>query len=191
MPPGELTMTKVADRLGVSAGTLYQYVADRDELVRLVVAARLKALPVPADVGQSWAEYLRDFVDDLTAALSKDTAALIQTLGIESTLEPELRLTEAFYEALTVRGFSLTEAISIHAQVSVIAMGTAMAVSRERLSAGGSGDPARVLDGSGGDLPLIRQAAAAWEGRSVGVHRVLTEALIEHIARSRGETTRE
>jgi len=190
LPPGELTMTRVAEALHVSVGTLYQYVADRDELVRLVTAERLRALPVPPDTGQPWDEYLRDYVDGLTATLSKDATVLIHALSVESTLEPEMRLTEAFYQALTRRGFSLGEAIAIHVQVSVIAMGTAMGVSRERLSAAGPDGLTRALDEAGDDdLPLVRQAASAWDNRSGGVHRALTEALIDSISRRHEEVS--
>lgn len=201
MPPGELTMSRVAEVLGVSAGALYQYVADRDELIRLVIAERLRVLPVPSDTGQHWSGYLREYAAGLTAVLSADTSALIQVLGIESTLVPELRLTEAFYQALVSRGFALDEAVEIHAQVSVIAMGAAMAASRERIAAppetgtGAETAPgtapaslARALDGlDDDDLPLVRKAASVWKNRSAGVHEALTGALIEQIARKRGE----
>ena len=42
-------MTRLAETLGVSPGTLYQYVADRDELVRLVTEKRMSDLPLLED----------------------------------------------------------------------------------------------------------------------------------------------
>ena len=191
MTPGELTMTRVAETLGVSVGTLYQYVADRDELVRLVIEERLRTLPLPADTGQHWSQYLREYVSRLTALLSADIKSLIQVLGLESTLEPELRLTEAFYAALVARGFELDEAVAIHAQVSVIAIGTAMGTSRERLAVTEAGSVGaalgRVLNAlADDDLPLMRKAAPAYEARVASIDG-LVEALIERIARQRGE----
>ena len=123
--------------------------------------------------------------------LSADTAALIQVLGIESTLEPELRLEEAFYAALVARGFGLAEAVEIHAQVAVIAIGTAVGNSRERLAAHEAGSVttalarrARRADAT--ELPLVRQAAPAYASRA-SASEGLVEALIERIARQRGE----
>jgi AcrR family transcriptional regulator len=191
MAPAELTMTRLAEQLGVSIGALYHYVADRDELIPLVVAERMRTLPIPTDTGQHWSQYLREYVSRLITLLSADSAALIQVLGIEFTLEPELRLTEAFYAALVARGFELDEAVAIHAQVSVIALGTAIGRSRERLAAREAGSVvaalARVLDGlDAGDLALTRKAAPAYESRIFSIDE-LTEALIERIARRRGE----
>jgi AcrR family transcriptional regulator len=192
MAPGELTMTRLAETLGVSTGTLYQYVADRDELIRLVIAERMRALPIPTDTGQHWAQYLREYVSRLAGLLAADPAVLVQVLGIESTLEPELRLAEAFYAALVARGFSLTEAVAIHAQVSAVAIGTAVGSSRERLAEREAGSVGaaldRVLDGlDPGDLPLMRKAAPDYEGRVASIDG-LVEALIERIARRRDES---
>jgi AcrR family transcriptional regulator len=191
MPPGELTMTRLAERLGVSIGTLYQYVADRDELVRLVIGERMRALPLPEDTGQHWSQYLREYAAILTAMLSADPNQIVQVLGIESTLEPELRLTEAFFEALAARGFALDEAVDIHTQLSAIAVGKAVGAIREQLAVRDAGSVtaalARVLDGlDEADLPLIRKAVPAYMDRISAVDGLI-EALIERIARSRGE----
>ena len=184
-------MTRLAEELGVSVGALYRYVADRDELIPLVVAERMRTLPIPTDTGQHWSQYLREYVSRLIALLSAHPAALPQVLSIEFTLEPELRLTEAFYAALVARGFELDEAVAIHAQVSVIALGTAIGYGRERLAARAAGSVAaalaRMLDGLDvGDLPLTRKAAPDYESRVFSIDE-LTEALIERIARQRGE----
>jgi AcrR family transcriptional regulator len=191
LAPDQLTMTRLAEELGVSTGTLYQYVADRAELVRLVIAERMRILPLPTDTGQHWSQYLREYISRVTDLLSADTAVLIQALGIEATLEPELRLTESFYAALVSRGFGLEEAVAIHAQVSAIAVGTAVGNSRERLAVREAGSVMasvdRVLDELGeDDLPLVRKAAPDYENR-IGAIDGLTEALIERIARQRGE----
>jgi AcrR family transcriptional regulator len=191
MQPGELTMTRLAEVLGVSVGTLYQYVADRDELIRLVIGERLRSLPLPADTGQHWSRYLRDYAAILTAMLSADPSAMGQVLSIESTLEPELRLTEDFYAALVSRGFSLEEAVEIHSQLSVIAVGTAAGRIRERLAIAEAGSVAaalaRVLDGlDPADLPLMRKAVPAYLARVAAIEGLI-DALIDRIARRRGE----
>ena len=191
IPPGELTMTRLAQTLGVSTGTLYQYVADRDELIRLVIGERMRTQPLPMDVGQHWSQYLREYVAMLTAKLSAAPDELVQVLGIESTLEPELRLTEAFYAALTARGFALDEAVAIHTQLSVIAVGIASGNVREQLAIreAGSVEAAltRVLDRlDPADLPLIREAVPAYLARIAAIEGLI-DALIERIARQRGE----
>jgi hypothetical protein len=103
-----------------------------------------------------------------------------------------LRLEDAFYAAMVARGFDLGEAVEIHAQVSVIAIGTAVGISRDRLAMTEAGSVtaalARVLDGlDPAELPLVREAVPAYEDRAACADG-LTEALLERIARQRGET---
>ncbi|HEY3736731.1 MAG TPA: TetR/AcrR family transcriptional regulator [Jatrophihabitans sp.] len=194
--PDNFTMTGVAEELGVSVGTLYQYVADRDELLNLVVAHRLAGLPIPPDDGQPWSEYLRDYVDGLTATLIQDMPTTIHVFTVESMLELELRLAEPFYAALVTRGFDLQEAVSIFTQATVIAIGTAMGVEHDRLSAGEAGSlPAaidQVLDAlPPDDLPYVREAVPAYALRTHGVHNELVAALIARIsAKKRGNPAR-
>ncbi len=81
--------------------------------------------------------------------------------------------------------------MGIHAQLSVIAVGTAVSRNRERLAVTEAGSVpaalARVLDGMDpADLPLTRAAVPAYQAR-IAAADSLTEALIERIARLRGE----
>jgi AcrR family transcriptional regulator len=191
--PQPLTMTRVAEELGVSPATLYLYVTDRDHLVELVTARRLGELTVPPDVGQDWGDFLREYVRILTHKLSAHTSDLLQVLAVASTLEPELRLADRFYEMMTARGFSIDESVEIMAQASVIAIGAAMGISRHRLAAEAKGSMTAALHDvlasvPPGDLPLVRRAVPAYEGRGAGVEGELVEALIARIAlRRRGQ----
>jgi AcrR family transcriptional regulator len=190
MPPGEVTMTRLAETLGVSIGTLYQYVADRDELIRLLTEKRMGDLPLPADTGQHWSDYLREYVRRLSSALAADGELLINGLS-EPTMEPELRFTEAFYTVLVSRGFDLDEAVQVQAQVSIIAVGAALGDLRQRVAVRESGSVGaalgQVLAGIGDDeLPLVRRAARAFELRGSSVSG-LVEAMIASIASRRGE----
>jgi AcrR family transcriptional regulator len=51
---GALTMRKVADRVGASTMSLYTYVADRDELLDLMLDAVYAQMPRRTDPGASW-----------------------------------------------------------------------------------------------------------------------------------------
>jgi AcrR family transcriptional regulator len=189
----ELTMTRVSKELGVSPGTLYQYVKDRDHLVELVAARRLGEMPIPTDVGQHWSDFLREYVHLLTRTLATHTSDLQQVLAVGSTLEPELRLADRFYASMVARGFSIEEAVEIMTQVSVIAIGTAMGIGRDRLAVAQKGSMAAAIEdvlatmGPEDDLPLVRRAAPRYGARTVGVERELVDALIARIALRRGE----
>jgi AcrR family transcriptional regulator len=185
--PQPLTMTRVAEELGVSPATLYLYVTDRDHLVRLVTARRLGDLAIPDDVGQDWTDFLREYVHILTGKLSTNTSDLLQVLAVGSTLEVELRLAERFYEIMSARGFSIDESVEIMTQASVIAIGAAMGICRDRLAAEATGSMAGALSDvlatvPSDDLPLVRRAVPAYETRGAGVDGELVEGLIARIA---------
>jgi AcrR family transcriptional regulator len=190
--PQRLTMTRVSKELGVSPATLYQYVENLEHLVQLVTARRLGDLTIPTDVGQSWADFLREYVHLLTQALSTHTSGLLQVLAVGSTLEPELRLADRFYGSMTARGFSVDESVGIMTQVSVIAIGAAMGSCRDRLAAESKGSMTAALRDvlatlPPDDLPLVRRAVPVYESRCVGVEGELVEALIARIAIRRRE----
>jgi AcrR family transcriptional regulator len=190
--PDGFTMTAVAEGLGVSVGTLYQYVSDRDELIRLVLAERMKNLPIPQDSGQHWTTYLRDYVDGLVAALSSDTYNVVHFYSMGSMLQLELRVSEAFYAAMVARGFALEEAVEIHGNASVIAIGAAMARGRDRIAVERSGSVPAAMDEALSDLdpqelPLVREAIPAYETRTEHIHHTLVDALIQRIANTHRE----
>jgi AcrR family transcriptional regulator len=190
--PQRLTMTRVSQELGVSPGTLYQYVKDREHLVELVTARRLGELTIPTDVGQDWADFLREYVHLLTQKLSSHTSDLLRVLAVGSTLEPELRLADRFYASMSERGFSVDESVEIMTQVSVIAIGAAMAICRDRLAAEPKGSMTAALQEvfatvPPDDLAWVRRAAPVYESRSTGIEGELVEALIARIAVRRHE----
>ena len=59
--PAEFNMTAVAQKLGVSAGTLYTYFDGRDDLERQVALRRLRRSRM-TDVGQAWQEVIRAMI---------------------------------------------------------------------------------------------------------------------------------
>jgi AcrR family transcriptional regulator len=190
--PENLTMTAVADGLGVSVGALYQYVSDRDALVRLVMSERLNKLPIPEDKGQHWTTYLRDYVDGLVAALSANASAVAHFYRMGSMLEVELRIADAFYSAMLERGFELEEAVEIWANASVIAIGAAMAAGRDRVAAQQFGSVPAAMDEAlrnvdPKELPFVREAVPAYATRSAHLHQTLVDALIQRIANKRKE----
>ncbi|WP_369056023.1 TetR/AcrR family transcriptional regulator [Kineococcus terrestris] len=80
-----LSMRRVAERLGVGAMSLYTYVADRAELLDLLVDAALAAAPREDTTGRPWRERV--------AALAEDERRLFDAhpwLAEVSTLRPPL-----------------------------------------------------------------------------------------------------
>lgn len=75
-----LTMRRVAERIGVSASSLYGYVASKEELVQLVFDRIGEEIPVP-QTGDGWQDMLKQFSRDMLAIFRKYPGVAALTLG--------------------------------------------------------------------------------------------------------------
>jgi len=74
-----LTMRRVADQIGVSASSLYGYVANKEELVQLVLDRIFEEVEVPPT--SSWQETLREFGRAMLAMYRRHPGVAALTLG--------------------------------------------------------------------------------------------------------------
>jgi AcrR family transcriptional regulator len=186
-----LTMKRVADDLGVSIATLYQYVIDRDELLRLAIMHMVATLRYPGDTGQHWSKFLRDYAEATRAQLAVDTHILVRFLHSGFGLESELLLLEKFLEVMTPRGFTPQQATRIMRQILTATMGAAMATCRERATIARSGSVDQAMHAAlahftPDDLPLVRQTDLDYRDAADQLSDLI-EPLIEKIAAERGE----
>lgn len=75
-----LTMRRVADQIGVSASALYGYVANKEELVQLVLEQIITEMPIPAAAG-SWQDTMRAFAREMLGAFRRHPGVAGLTLG--------------------------------------------------------------------------------------------------------------
>lgn len=75
-----LTMRHVADEIGVSASSLYGYVANKEELVQLVLEQIMTEIPVPG-VSAGWQEMLRAWARESLAVFRRHPGVAGLTLG--------------------------------------------------------------------------------------------------------------
>jgi AcrR family transcriptional regulator len=103
----DVSMREIARELGVPVMTLYNYVANKDELSVLVVDHILRPVEVPSEDGRSWQERIRTLERDARRALNRYPGVSIRN-GVRS---PEaLRLADGVVSILTSSGFSDEEA---------------------------------------------------------------------------------
>lgn len=74
-----LTMRRVADRIGVSASSLYGYVANKEELVQLVLDRIFDGVTVPPT--GSWQETIKEFSRAMLAVFRRHPGVAALTLG--------------------------------------------------------------------------------------------------------------
>ena len=75
-----LTMRRVADQIGVSASALYGYVANKEELVQLVLEQIITEIPIPAAAGR-WQDTMRTFAREMLGAFRRHPGVAALTLG--------------------------------------------------------------------------------------------------------------
>jgi len=76
-----LTMRRVADQIGASASSLYGYVANKDELVQLVLDRIIAEIEFPPADGNSWQERLKDFGRAMLGVFRRHPGVAELTLG--------------------------------------------------------------------------------------------------------------
>lgn len=98
-----LTMRRVADRIGVSASSLYGYVANKEELVQLVFDRIGEELAIPDPAG-GWQELLKEFARNMLAVFRKYPGVAALTLGRAVATPSMLRVSERILAELRAAG---------------------------------------------------------------------------------------
>jgi AcrR family transcriptional regulator len=120
-----ISMAAVAAKLGVVTATIYNYVDSRDDLVRLAALEQAKH-PHLDDLGQPWADLVRNYADEIFEICASEPQLIIQ--GMNGGIGPEVQLDqiESFLAAMVRRGFSVSEAYQLFSSVNNIVFGAAM-----------------------------------------------------------------
>jgi len=75
-----LTMRRVADEIGVSASALYGYVANKEELVQLVLEQIVGEIPLPPP-GGDWRDLVRTFGREMLGMFKRHPGVAALTMG--------------------------------------------------------------------------------------------------------------
>ncbi|HLM63271.1 MAG TPA: helix-turn-helix domain-containing protein [Acidimicrobiales bacterium] len=162
---GNLTLTAVADHLGVSVAGLYHHIRGKDDLMRLAAEHTASRVEVPLDHGQPWAAWLSEWAAYTFDAFVAEPLLLDQFLAGAISAESIAGTTDAILGVLVRQGFTIGDAHAAYQATSSCALGNAVKAVREaRARAGGRSDAAeqhRVLDQHGPDeLPYLRRLLA-------------------------------
>jgi AcrR family transcriptional regulator len=145
-----LTLKAVADHLDVSVAALYHHVSGKDDLLRIAADQSTRAIPLPVDRGQHWAQWLLDWANYNRAVFTAQPGLLGQYL--EGAIQPELVVhnLEAILAVLVREGFTVPDASAAYELVTSCALGTVVGSKREHAMARGENDVAaryrRIVD---------------------------------------------
>lgn len=188
----QVTMKAVADRLGVGISTLYQYVKNRSELVRLAALRQIMARSPPHGADQHWAEVALQYAEDLLKTLLAEPQLIVELMkgGLGPQIEAEIL--ERFLGEMQAHGFTAEDGIRFYRSISMVTIGAAVGA-LNYAAAEASGAPHRVeiqriLTERGPDeLPLIRQASAEYAREDIEIWFTALHELLAGVAASRKE----
>lgn len=127
--PAALSMRKLAAGLDAGATSLYWHVANRDELIELVIDEMYGEIdvPEPGEAG-GWQAATRQFAHNVRAAVHRHpwVASMLENL-VAAHLGPNTsRMTERLLAVFEAAGFPLPEAEQVASTVSAYILGVSM-----------------------------------------------------------------
>ncbi len=129
------SMRAVAAHLGVSVPGLYHHVGNHKELLLLAAERSLARQALPADVGQHWSEWLREWARYSRTAFVEDPGVCSQYLSGATSWERVVEVTDSVIRVLARWGFSPAEAMAAWEAVGHCALGSAVDTIRQQRSA--------------------------------------------------------
>jgi AcrR family transcriptional regulator len=188
----EVSMKRLSTQLGVGIATLYRYVENRDELIRLA-SARSAHREAPTDTGQPWPEIMLGYAESLYSSLGGNPQLIVTHMEGGLGTEVEVEFLDSFLNALMRRGFAAEQALELFHAMGWIVMGAAVARAyvTSLHSAGKTLERSlrqALAQREPQELPAIRASAALYgkENARSDWRAALTH-LIRSVALARGE----
>lgn len=191
----QVNMKALSARLGVGIATLYRYVENRDELVRLAATRQALRRP-PPDTGQPWQDILIGYAEALYSVLGHNPQMIVSYLEGGLGVELEAESLDSFLAAMIARDFTPVDALNLYRVMGQIVMGTAAAAAHVAAvnAAGRNMDRSlrqalalRDVD----DLQSLRGVADAYVNEEqLSDWRIGLGHVIRSVALQRGETDR-
>jgi len=159
-----LTLRAVADRLGVSIAALYHHVSGKEDLLRLAAEESTRAVPLPVDEGQHWAQWLCDWAHYNHDVFAAQPGLLEQYMGGAVALQDVVRNLDRILDVLAREGFEVRDANAAYSLVSSCAIGAVVGEHWEAAAAHQDGEFATafrrvVAAAPRGELSRVRQLA--------------------------------
>jgi AcrR family transcriptional regulator len=187
---GGISMAAVAAKLGVGTATIYTYVSNRADLIRLT-AVRQGKRPQFDDLGEHWSDLVRRHAHRFYELGAAEPELIVQHM--QGLIGPEVQIDylESFLAALVRRGFSVSEAYELFATVNTVVHGAVVRSSYTRAlhAQGRDHDVAvrvslasRRMD----ELPHVRACDDFLDQASLHSFEGTLERLIESFERERG-----
>lgn len=137
----DVTLRRVAQRLGVGAATLYRHISGRDELVRLAsfrLALARQAASDDAHPPSHWAEVVCAYADSLVEVFAEQPQLIGELAAGRLAPETEIVFLEPFLAQLAECGVGTEAGMRLHNAVAMLAVGAAAGAAGARAAGGGA-----------------------------------------------------
>jgi TetR/AcrR family tetracycline transcriptional repressor len=131
----KLSMRRLSRELGVSPMAPYYYVADKRELLDLVVSAALSGVRQPARDSGPWQQRLRELIDQVDDKLRRHPG--LGDVLLEQMLGKQLDLIASVMEILFDAGFDDRNVLAAYATIHTFLFGRARVNPRDRTAPAG------------------------------------------------------
>ncbi|MGC6475354.1 MAG: TetR/AcrR family transcriptional regulator [Parvibaculales bacterium] len=121
-----LTLKKLAMKLGAGTTTLYQYFDNREELLTAAAMHALKNVSLPNDDKLNWAEYSYEYINSLIQIMSENPTHISYYQTVGYGLEVHFSIVEKFLEGLIKRGFDAQTGIQLFRRLAMVAVATSV-----------------------------------------------------------------
>lgn len=127
-----LTLKKLAMKLGAGTTTLYQYFDNREELLTAAAMHALKNVPLPNDKALNWAQYSYEYIYSLIKLMSENPTHITYYQTVGYGLEVHFSIVEKFLEGLIERGFDAQTGIKLFRRLAMVAVAASVETVRHQ-----------------------------------------------------------
>jgi len=163
----KVSFRQLAERLDVNVATIYRYVRNRAELLRLAAFQLTLNRRMPEAAHAHWSQLAMRYAEEMFESFLKEPELVAELLRGGLGPHVEMDVLDQFLGAMAPYGFSPEEALVLHRAVGTITIGAATGVIALR-SREAAGKPWHVeirrtlVERADGDLPNVRRAISAY-----------------------------
>jgi AcrR family transcriptional regulator len=188
----KVSFKRLADRLGVNVATVYRYVRNRNELLRLAAFQLALGRRLPEHEHAHWSQLAVRYAEEMFESFLKDPELVAQLLKGSIGPHVEMDVLDQFLGAMSRHGFSPEEGLLLHRAIGTMTIGAATGVIAVK-ARHAAGTPWHVeirrtlIERGDAELPHLRRAISEylhfdeWHWL-LGLHHLLSG-----IAAQRGE----
>lgn len=187
-----VSFRRLAERLGVNVATIYRYVRNRNELLRLAAFQLTLSRRLPDREHAHWSHLARHYGEEMFESFLGEPELLSELLKGSLGPHVEMDVLDQFIGAMGRYGFNPAEALALHRAIGTMAIGAAAGINSVRAREA-AGHPWHVeirrtlVERADGDLSNIRRAMAAYLEYDEWGWLVGLQQMLAGIAAERGE----